>query len=175
MSDETLYFDVMDSPVGPLRLIADDQGLRRVVFPVERHPQPQDHAGRRDAGRLAFARRQLEEYFDGTRRRFELPLHPLGTEFQLRVWNALCSIEFGDTCSYADIANALGQPTATRAVGAANGRNPIPIIVPCHRVIGRDGSLVGFGGGLAIKAHLLALERRDLFSEPAAATMARRA
>jgi methylated-DNA-[protein]-cysteine S-methyltransferase len=100
----------------------------------------------------------LKEYFDGTRRHFDLPLGPRGTEFQLRVWEALTQIPYGQTRSYRDIALAIGKPTAVRAVGAANGRNPLPIVVPCHRVIGSDGSLTGFAGGLEAKTRLLQLE-----------------
>lgn len=115
---------------------------------------------------LPETRRQLAEYFAGERRVFDLPLAPEGTEFQRRVWQHLLTIPFGATESYRDVALALGQPTATRAVGAANGRNPISIIVPCHRVIGADGSLTGYGGGLPAKKFLLELEgarTRDLF------------
>ena len=154
----TLYFDVMASPVGVLRLIADAAGLRRICFESDRHPQAIDAAGRRDAARLAPVRRQLDEYFVGTRRAFDLPLHAVGTPFQLRVWRALCGIGYGETISYAELAARIGNPAARRAVGAANSRNPLPIVVPCHRVIGRDGSLVGFGGGLEVKRRLLDLE-----------------
>ena len=159
MSDaEELYFDIMDSPVGPLRMVAAADGLRRICFESDRHPQAIDTAGCRDATRLAPVRRQLDEYFAGTRREFELPLRPRGTPFQLRVWRALCGIGYGETISYAELAARIGNPAARRAVGAANGRNPLPIVVPCHRVIGRDGSLVGFGGGLQVKRRLLDLE-----------------
>jgi methylated-DNA-[protein]-cysteine S-methyltransferase len=166
MSSDILYRDTMDSPVGPLRLIADALGLRRICFARERHPRPEDELGTHAPARLAFARRQLDEYFAGRRRSFDLPLRPLGTPFQLGVWEALRAIPFGATWSYADVAQRIGKPTATRAVGAANGRNPLPIVVPCHRVIGRDGSLTGFGGGVEIKAKLLALEGigGDLFT-----------
>lgn len=155
---EELYFDIMDSPVGPLRMVAAADGLRRICFESDRHPQAIDTAGCRDATRLAPVRRQLDEYFAGTRRVFELPLRPRGTPFQLRVWRALCGIGYGETISYAELAARIGNPAARRAVGAANGRNPLPIVVPCHRVIGRDGSLVGFGGGLQVKRRLLDLE-----------------
>ena len=155
---EELYFDIMDSPVGPLRMVAAADGLRRICFENDRHPQAIDTAGHRDATRLAPVRRQLDEYFAGTRREFELPLRPRGTPFQLRVWRALCGIGYGETISYAELAARIGNPAARRAVGAANGRNPLPIVVPCHRVIGRDGSLVGFGGGLQVKRRLLDLE-----------------
>jgi methylated-DNA-[protein]-cysteine S-methyltransferase len=107
---------------------------------------------------LQAARRQLDEYFAGERREFELPLAPRGTEFERHVWQALCTIPFGETRSYAEIAAAIGRPAACRAVGRANGSNPLPIVVPCHRVIGSDGSLTGFGGGLELKRFLLALE-----------------
>jgi methylated-DNA-[protein]-cysteine S-methyltransferase len=168
MTTETLYFDTLDSPVGRLRLIADESGLRRICFARDRHPRPEDERGVLAPARLKSARRQLEEYFAGARRTFDLVLRPVGTPFQLTVWEALRSIPFGATCSYADIAQRIGKPTATRAVGAANGRNPLPIVVPCHRVIGRDGSLTGFGGGIEVKAKLLALEGigSDLFSDP---------
>jgi methylated-DNA-[protein]-cysteine S-methyltransferase len=120
-----------------------------------------DHAVLRDA------RRQLEAYFDGTRREFDLPLAPRGTQFQLAVWQSLRGIPYGDTISYAQLAQRIGKPNAMRAVGAANGRNPLPIVVPCHRVIGANGDLTGFGGGLPTKRFLLelegAIEIADLF------------
>ena len=165
MNDETLYRDTMDSPVGPLRLIADAHGLRRICFTRERHPRPEDELGELAPAKLSFARRQLEEYFAGERTQFDLPLRPMGTPFQLGVWQALRAIPFGETWSYAALANHIGKPSAMRAVGGANGRNPLPIVVPCHRVIGADGSLTGFGGGVEIKAKLLAHEgiRSDLF------------
>ena len=117
---------------------------------------------------LAAARQQLQEYFAGQRRHFELPLHPLGTSFQLAVWQQLRLIPYGTTISYGELARRVGNANASRAVGAANGRNPLSIVVPCHRVIGSNGSLTGFSGGLPIKQQLLALERRtatgDLFT-----------
>ena len=152
----SLHFLDIDSPLGRLRLVADEQALRGIEFEHPRHPLPRGedwHA--RDTGVLRAARAQLGQYFRGERRRFELPLAPQGSEFQRRVWQALLAIEYGRTCSYADIARALGDAQATRAVGAANGRNPIAVIVPCHRVIGADGSLVGFAGGLERKRYLL--------------------
>ena len=118
---------------------------------------------------LLEARRQLDDYFAGTRRDFDLPLSPRGTEFQRNVWRTLAAIPYGSTWSYRDLAQRIGRPAAMRAVGAANGRNPLPIVLPCHRVIGADGSLTGFGGGLPTKAFLLRLEgslpegSRDLF------------
>jgi len=162
---------VMPSPVGPLLLAADDTSLQCIEFEHPRHPSA--HARSGQAGENAVlreARRQLEEYFEGTRRTFALPLAPRGTAFQQQVWMALRDIPYGETISYAQLAQRLDMPTATRAVGAANGRNPLPIVVPCHRVIGADGSLTGFGGGLPTKRFLLelegALETDDLFGVP---------
>jgi methylated-DNA-[protein]-cysteine S-methyltransferase len=121
----------------------------------------------RSSAALAFARGQLEEYFAGTRTAFDLPLHPQGTAFQLTVWDELARIPYAETISYGELARRIGQPQAMRAVGAANGRNPLPIVVPCHRVIGNNGHLTGFGGGLPAKRFLLGWERRtahgDLF------------
>ena len=159
---DILYMDTLDTPIGTLVLAADAEGPRHIEFPSNRHPV--DRAGwvpgaeGAAAEILALAARQLREYFDGTRRDFDLPLAPRGTEFQLRVWNALATIPFGATWSYGELARAIRKPDAMRAVGAANGRNPLPIVLPCHRVIGADGSLTGFGGGLPIKAALLRLE-----------------
>ncbi|WP_329743036.1 methylated-DNA--[protein]-cysteine S-methyltransferase [Dyella sp. A6] len=165
-----VWFDDMPSPVGPLRLVADPLGLRQVWFERERHPKTAAPNWVRDAQRVAFARVQLEAYFAGQRQMFDLPLHPLGTPFQLEVWQALAGIPYGATLSYGELARRIGQPQAVRAVGAANGRNPLPIVLPCHRVIGSDGSLTGFGGGLPTKRFLLALEARvaqgDLFAAP---------
>ena len=167
----TLYYDTLPSPLGTLTLVADAQGgLREICFEQEQRPHA-DEPWQRDAARLAPARQQLTEYFAGTRQVFTVPLHPQGTAFQQSVWQALRHIPFGATTSYGELARRLGQPKAMRAVGAANGRNPLPIIVPCHRVIGADGSLTGYSGGLWIKQKLLALEghlpRSDLFDAPA--------
>jgi len=147
------------SPVGPLLLGADADHLRLVWFSTPRHPiprdvvlEPGDNAVLRETGR------QLEAYFAGTLKTFDLPLRPVGTGFQREVWSMLSQIPYGQTWSYRDVAQRIGKPQAVRAVGAANGRNPIPIIVPCHRVIGADGSLTGFGGGLPTKQFLLTLE-----------------
>ncbi|MBE2211589.1 MAG: methylated-DNA--[protein]-cysteine S-methyltransferase [Xanthomonadaceae bacterium] len=155
----TVHFRHIDSPIGLLFIAADDTGLRAVEFPENRHPVKREgdwHEG--DHPLLDEAERQLGEYFAGKRRDFDLPLAPRGTDFQLGVWQALRSIPFGETWSYAQLAARIGKTSAMRAVGAANGRNPIPIIVPCHRVIGADGSLTGFGGGLPTKEFLLRLE-----------------
>jgi methylated-DNA-[protein]-cysteine S-methyltransferase len=144
----------VSSPVGPLRIEAAGESLARVWFHDRHRVEP---APRR--GILAEAARQLDAYFAGRLRRFELDLTPFGTPFQLDVWHALLRIPYGETTTYSDLAVTIGRPAAVRAVGAANGSNPIPIVVPCHRVIGRDGKLVGFGGGLEMKRALIALER----------------
>lgn len=150
---------VHESPVGPLTLLSDGEcliGVRFDGFTPPLHTRPLVD------GVLDAARRQLDEYFAARREAFDLPLAPAGTPFQRRVWAALLEIPFGETRSYASLARAIGKPTASRAVGAANGSNPIAIVVPCHRVVGADGSLTGFGGGLDRKAFLLRLEQRNL-------------
>lgn len=151
-------YDRFDTPLGVLTVAGDAAGLRHVLFPHNRHGEPEHGHWRHAPERLAEARRQLLEYFDGRRRDFDLPLAPVGTPFQLDVWAALRTIPYGCTWSYLQLARHLGKPAAMRAVGAANGRNPLPIIVPCHRVIGADGRLVGFGGGLPAKRLLLRRE-----------------
>lgn len=156
------------SPVGTLALVADDAGLVALLWPDDapaRVPLPvqQDDPAHPV---LAAAASQLREYFAGARIAFDLPLAPRGTTFQRAVWTALGQIPFGETRSYAEVARAIGRPAATRAVGAANGRNPLSIVLPCHRVIGSGGALTGFAGCLAAKRWLLAHEgvcNRDLF------------
>ncbi|MGK6321837.1 methylated-DNA--[protein]-cysteine S-methyltransferase [Sphingomonas sp. DT-51] len=157
-----LYRTTIDSPVGTLTLVASDQGLVAVLWPDDAPGRVRLAATdeRADHPVLAAARIQLAEYFAGARRSFDLPLAPSGSAFQRAVWAALATIPHGETRSYADIARAIGRPTASRAVGAANGRNPLPIVVPCHRVIGTSGKLTGFAGGLAAKQQLLAHEQR---------------
>jgi methylated-DNA-[protein]-cysteine S-methyltransferase len=145
---------IIDTPVGQLGLVADGEALVRIDF----HAEGRRHAGAL-SGILVETERQLRAYFSGTLRRFDLPLAPHGTPFQLAVWHALVAIPYGETRSYAEQARAIGRPSAVRAVGAANGQNPIPIVIPCHRVIGSNGKLVGFGGGLATKRALLDLEQ----------------
>ncbi len=163
-------YQYIDSPVDPLLLAADEHGLRLIEFHTPRHPMARVADWREgDNAILQAARMQLEEYFAGTRTSFELPLAPHGTAFQKEVWHALADIAYGQTISYAQLAQRVGKPSAMRAVGAANGRNPLPIVLPCHRVIGADGSLTGFGGGLPTKQFLLELEgalprKRDLFA-----------
>jgi methylated-DNA-[protein]-cysteine S-methyltransferase len=168
MNNNSICYDQLPTPIGKLLLVADRQGLREIWFETGKHRKAPDPAWRHDPARLAFARTQLQEYFAGERTRFDLPLHPLGTNFQVTVWQALAEIPYGSTISYGELAQRIGQPLAVRAVGAANGRNPLPIVLPCHRVIGANGSLTGFGGGLPTKRFLLAMEdqvaRGDLFA-----------
>ena len=157
----TVYYDRFDSPIGLLTVAADDQGVRHILFASNRHDARGREHWRHDADAVAEPRRQLLEYLHGQRRQFELTLAPVGTDFQLQVWHTLAQIPFGATWSYRQLAERIGRPTATRAVGAANGRNPLPIVLPCHRVIGHNGALTGFGGGLPTKAALLRLEGND--------------
>lgn len=144
----------LDTPIGPLRLTSDGSHLTAIDFAAA---APQLRAQGTDPALTACAS-QLREYFAGQRKCFDLPLAATGTDFQREVWQALAEIPYGELRSYRDIARAIGRPKAVRAVGAANGRNPLPIVVPCHRVIGSDGSLTGFAGGLAMKKQLLELE-----------------
>lgn len=148
----------LDSPVGLLTVAATDAGLHAIEFPRNRHPADRHGWTEGDHALIGLAARQLDEYFAAQRHAFDLPLAPRGTEFQLTVWMTLAGIGYGETISYAQLAQRVGKPTAMRAVGAANGRNPLPIVLPCHRVIGADGSLTGFGGGLPTKQFLLELE-----------------
>jgi methylated-DNA-[protein]-cysteine S-methyltransferase len=152
----------MDSPVGPLLLVADDGGLRRIDFVNGRTRVEADPRWHDDAEPLRETIRQLRAYFAGELETFDLALAPEGTPFQLAVWNRLREIPYGETISYGELARRLSNPNASRAVGLANGSNPIPIVIPCHRVIGSNGKLTGYGGGLPIKEKLLALERRQL-------------
>ena len=152
------YWHEIDSPVGPLLLAGAAQALTGVHFQAGPHPLQPAEQWCRAAAPFERVQAQLTEYFSGTRRTFELPLAPRGTPFQLRVWRALCAIPYGETLSYGELARGLGLVGGARAVGWANGANPLPIVVPCHRVIGADGTLTGFGGGLHIKRSLLALE-----------------
>ena|ERR1700722_688484 len=157
------YYKMMSSPMGELRLIASDVGLAALVWKVHRHEalpgETLEHHPQHSI--LLESELQLNEYFAGKRTEFTLPLDLRGTPFQQRVWTELQRIPYGETCSYLDVARKLGDEKATRAVGAANGRNPVSIIVPCHRVIGANGSLTGYGGGMERKRWLLAHETRD--------------
>ena len=162
----------IDSPLGPLWLEADDRGLRRIDFADGKHARKnrgEDSAVgetslNAESGNSILAKviLQLRDYFAGNLKDFDLTLAPEGTPFQRRVWNELLTIPYGKTISYGELARRIGNPDASRAVGLANGSNPIPIIIPCHRVIGSNGKLTGYGGGLPIKEKLLALERRQL-------------
>ncbi|HAY67964.1 MAG: methylated-DNA--[protein]-cysteine S-methyltransferase [Acidimicrobiaceae bacterium] len=152
----------VDSPVGPLMVIADNTGITHILFPTHTLADlglvSEDVPEAKDDPVLLNAARQLAEYFDGDRTAFDLPLHVEGNDFEVDVWFAMRSIPYGETISYGKQSDIAGHPGAFQAVGAANGRNPIPIVVPCHRVVGSDGSLVGFGGGLDVKRFLLDLE-----------------
>jgi len=165
--DSLLFSTTMPSPVGELTIVASDRGVVAILWPDDDPRRVPLGPAVPDAAHpiLADAVVQLREYFAGSRQAFDLPLDMRGTEFQRSVWHALTQIPYGETRSYLDLAKQLGNPAATRAVGAANGRNPVSIMVPCHRVIGSSGKLTGFAGGLEAKAHLLSLEgvERRLF------------
>jgi methylated-DNA-[protein]-cysteine S-methyltransferase len=154
-----MHYRSIDSPIGPLLIAGDDDGLRFLLFGRGRKPVAQAADWVPDQGQLTPAIDQLQAYFAGDLRRFDVPLAPQGTAFQQQVWRGLCEIPYGETTSYAALATRIGHPKAVRAVGLANGSNPISIIIPCHRVIGSNGSLVGYGGGLPVKRALLDLER----------------
>lgn len=153
-----MWFDAFDTKIGVLTVAADGAGLRYVLFPDNKYDAPDRASWKRGANALREPREQLLAYFEGARTTFDLPLAPAGTPFQVTVWNTLARIPYGATWSYSDLAERIGSPKAVRAVGAANGRNPLPIVLPCHRVIGANGSLTGFGGGLPLKQFLLELE-----------------
>ncbi len=165
----------LDSPIGRLRLVATDQGLSHLLFDQQAGDSvdsssmgsssvgsDSDPAKADDHPVLAAATSQLEEYFAGQRQEFDIPLDLTGTEFQRAAWSALAGVPFGETRSYRQQAEAIGRPNTVRAIGAANGRNPVPIVLPCHRIVGSDGSLTGYGGGLPIKEFLLNHEQAHL-------------
>lgn len=171
----SVFYYEYDSPVGRIRLVEQDRALTALSLAGKSHPDAflrrgeltYDQAGAAlsaagaqccETELIRMTQRQLEEYFAGARREFTIPLHPSGTPFQERVWQALLTIPYGQTCSYGQIAARIGNPKASRAVGMANHKNPIAIVIPCHRVIGADGSMTGYGGGLDIKEYLLKLE-----------------
>jgi methylated-DNA-[protein]-cysteine S-methyltransferase len=159
MAAGTIFYSLIDeSPIGALLIAGTEAGLRSIDFLANAPDRAPDPAWRRDDQALADAVGQLRAYFAGELRQFNLPLAATGTTFQRAVWDALVSIPYGVTISYGELARMIGNPDAVRAVGAANGRNPLPIVVPCHRVIGGDGTLVGYAGGMRIKETLLALE-----------------
>jgi len=150
----------LKTPIGKLLIAGDAQTVRRIGFPNNNAPE----LGwiEESTGPLENTARQLQEYFNGRRTSFDLPVAPEGTAFQKKVWQRLQGIPYGETISYGDLARRVGNPKASRAVGAANGQNPIPIVIPCHRVIGANGKLTGFGGGLPVKEALLELEAKQL-------------
>ncbi|KQP40836.1 cysteine methyltransferase [Methylobacterium sp. Leaf104] len=156
-----LRYTILPTPIGPLVLAGTDGALARIGFPVGRGAVTPAPDWQRDDRAFAQARAQLAAYFDGRLTRFDLALAPRGTPFQHLVWQALAEIPPGETISYGELARRIGRPSASRAVGAANGANPLPIVVPCHRVIGAGGALTGFAGGLETKRFLLELERRQ--------------
>jgi methylated-DNA-[protein]-cysteine S-methyltransferase len=155
-----LTCDTFESPLGPMLLVASERGLAGVYFDRQKHLPRQRAEWRRDPANplLARAKRQLEEYFAGRRRTFDLPLDPQGTPFQCAVWKAIAGVAYGETINYGELARRAGFPGSARAAGAATGRNPVGVIVPCHRIVGADGSLTGYAGGLARKRALLRLE-----------------
>jgi methylated-DNA-[protein]-cysteine S-methyltransferase len=158
--NSTIRYTWMPSPLGNVLLVGNDTGLRAVYFHDQKYLPTIDAAWQED-NRMAVlreARRQLGEYFAGSRERFDVPLAPEGTPFQRAIWNAIAEVPCGATRTYADLAVRTGRPGCARAAGAATGRNPLSIIVPCHRIVGSDGSLTGYAGGLDRKKRLLALE-----------------
>ena len=158
---EPLSTTLLPTPIGVLTLVACERGLRAVIFESERHERRFESELVDDPAHpvLVMAVDQLEGYFARDLKEFDLPLDLVGTEFQQLAWRALATIPYGETVSYAEQARRIGRPSAVRAIGAANGRNPVPVVLPCHRVIGANGSLTGFGGGLDTKAKLLDLEQ----------------
>jgi methylated-DNA-[protein]-cysteine S-methyltransferase len=162
--EDLMRYTIVESPLGGLLAARDEVGLAYLYLPTGKHPARPEPDWVRDDAAFADVRAQLDEYFAGTRRTFDLPLHPAGTPFQQRVWAALREIPYGETTSYGATALAIDAPGAARAVGLANGQNPISIIVPCHRVVGANGSLTGYGGGLPAKQWLLSHE--ELHARP---------
>lgn len=156
------YYSWFESPVGPLLLAGTEAGLKLVSFFASTRSKSVDPDWHEDSAVFTDVVDQLRSYFAGERKTFDLRLVLEGTEFQKKIWTALQDIPYGETVSYKALAERVGSPKAVRAVGAANGANPIPIIIPCHRVIGNDGSLTGFGGGLPLKKRLLELESRQM-------------
>ena len=150
-----IFYTMIDSPFGPVCLVGTEQGLTRVDFQGGDRPVQPGHTWQEDTGLLDSAKHQLQEYFQGQRQSFTLPLAPPGTPFQQRVWQELQRIPFGTTLTYRELAQCLGMPQAARAVGHANGRNPLAIVIPCHRLIGSDGHLRGYAGGIILKQRLL--------------------
>jgi methylated-DNA-[protein]-cysteine S-methyltransferase len=155
-----MKYTYIDSPIGRLQVTRDEGGVTGLDLPTARYPRQIRDDWERDDAVFDDVRAQLSEYFAGTRQQFDLPLNARGNAFQHAVWQVLTEIPYGETTSYGKVAVSIGHPDASRAVGLANGQNPIPIIIPCHRVIGADGSLTGYGGGLDAKRFLLDHEAR---------------
>lgn len=153
-----MYYSQYDSPIGQLLLVGDGENIHKIVFPGDQRSTEPDKAWEPDSAVFNSLAEQLDAYFAGSLQEFNVSLSPDGTEFQRSVWDALLKVDYGNTCSYRDIAGVIGKPSASRAVGAANGANPIPIVIPCHRVIGANGTLTGFAGGLLTKHWLLSHE-----------------
>ena len=169
MRSDVLTFSrrTCEAPFGVVTVIGSDLGIRYVLFSNDAHPKPLERLHISDSeihDSVNDAVTQLDEYFNGARRDFELPLDLQGTEFQVAAWNALADIPYGRTASYGQQAASIGRPKAVRAIGGANGRNPVAIVLPCHRIVGADGSLTGFGGGIAVKKWLLDHEQSILHS-----------
>ena len=158
----TISFTYLQSPIGPLLLASSGFRLHSITFPKPGSPATPRSNWNEDASAFKEPIHQLQAYFAGELENFDLPLGPEGTPFQQKVWNELCRIPYGETISYGELAKRIGNPNASRAVGLANGSNPIPIVIPCHRVIGSNGKLTGYGGGLPIKEKLLAVEKKQL-------------
>ena len=167
----TTRHDLFNSPVGQLIIVRSSEGIERISLTHQRHLPETREFGNYLKNSSPDATEQLNEYFDGQRREFDLPLIARGTEFQRRVWATLRTIRFGTTWTYKELAEVIAQPTAVRAVGLANGRNPHAIVVPCHRVIGAKGVLTGYAGGLETKAYLLTLEGLDVINRDSPARM----
>ncbi len=161
-----MNYETIDTPMGPVTLVGDGEELSMVGLPESRRPLVIQAHWKRKPTAFVEAKRQFAAYFAGELIEFDLPLAPHGTQFQLSVWKALCTIPYATTISYAALAQRIGNPKASRAVGLANGANPLSIIVPCHRVIGANGSLTGYGGGLKAKQILIDLERRHALRQP---------
>jgi len=156
-----MYYDIQNFPSGQIiAVIKGDERLRYIGFQQGKHPLSISEKWKKNSKMLKNTFDQLHAYFAGELFEFDLPVAPVGTSFQKSVWNALMDIPYGHTVSYGDIASAIGNPKACRAVGGANGKNPIPVIIPCHRVIGADGKLAGYGSGIKIKAELLKMEKK---------------
>jgi methylated-DNA-[protein]-cysteine S-methyltransferase len=158
------YYDFLEGPYGRMLLVVNEDGLCGAYFDGQKHLRKVEPQWQRDASHttLCQAKRELIEYFGGERKRFELELAPEGTPFQRSVWKAISTVSFGQTITYAELARRAGHPGSARAAGAATGRNPIGVIVPCHRIVGADGSLTGYAGGLDVKRALLALESGNI-------------